>query len=245
MCRPEVDARSLVARLEALGASAIVLPLFERVGADDDGAALRSALDDLGSYDWIAFTSVNGVRAVVEAMDSTRFPETLRVAAVGRATAEALTGAGIGVDLVPLKATAADLAAAFEPTERGSRVLAPLADRASSDLVEGLRALGYEPHRVEAYRMQRRQVDETSLTDADAVLLTSPSIVEQFLAVTSAAAPVPPIVVCIGPRTSAAAERLGLDGSTIAEPHDEVGLVEALITAVDDRPGCRGVDPPT
>lgn len=182
---------------------------MERVAPSDGGRALSAALDQLDRFSWLVATSANGVRAIVERLDGRALPESLQVAAVGPATAAEFAASGIAVDLVPDRATAADLAAAFPPAsgfpradgtggtgsggaERPS-VLAPLAELASDDLVSGLSSAGYRVERVVAYRMADTVDDPTSadaaacaaadlVAGAEAVVFTAPSIVERFRA---------------------------------------------------------------
>lgn len=228
VCRAEIDAGPLIARLDGLGATIKAIPLFVRVPPSDEGRALTAALDRLHRYQWLAATSVNGVRAIVEGLAGRSLPAHVRVAAVGRGTAGAFAEAGISVDLVPSTATAADLAEAFGPANGDERVLAALAELATPDLVQGLCRRGYGVDRVDAYQMEPCAVDPTRIVGADAALLTSPSIVERFVAVAPAGA-VPPTVVCIGPRTAGRAADLGLANVVVADPHNDDGLVDALL----------------
>ncbi|MEZ5412473.1 MAG: uroporphyrinogen-III synthase [Acidimicrobiales bacterium] len=171
------------------------------------------------------------------------WPPGVRVAAVGPATAEALRRAGVEPDLVPPTATAADLAAAFPPAPApaaggsAARVLAPLAELAGDDLVEGLRAKGWTVDRIDAYRLAEPPplpagaALPDGLVGADAVAFTSPSVVDRFCDRFGPAL-VPPLVACIGPRTAARAGQRGLAGLVTAEDHTAPGLVAALVAAL-------------
>ncbi len=112
--RPEEGA--LGARLRALDAEVVHVPLISIADPDDGGAELRGALDDLAAFDWLVVTSSNGARRVGEAAGIHRH---VRLAAVGPATAEALAAtAGRPVDLVATVPRAEGLLAEFPPPPR-------------------------------------------------------------------------------------------------------------------------------
>ena len=234
VCRAEVDAPSLLAELTRLGAEPVLVPLHQRGRPADGGDALDAALARLDAYQWLALTSANGVRALAEALAAAQvpIPPEVRVAVVGRATAAVAADAGLTVELVPPVATAADLAAAFPPDpDPGQRVLALVAEAASTDLEAGLTVRGYAVDRVSAYRMDSVPVTPeaaTRLAGADAILLTAPSLVDRLAAVCEPDA-IPSTVIAIGPRTAARARRWGLD-PVVANSHDEAGLVRALLS---------------
>lgn len=233
--RPREQAEAFAARLRELGADAVSVPTIEledpeRGGPLDD--AIREAAD--GRFAWVVFTSAAGVRAWRRRSRGlgTSGPAA-RVAAVGDTTSAALRELGIEPDLVPHSFTTEALGEAFPPG-RG-RVLLPRADLATDALEQALRAKGWEPVRVDAYRVRpatalpetaRRSIERH---EVDAVTFTSPSTVEGYLSL-AIAAPRPP-AVCIGPVTAAAADRAGFEVVAIADPHTEDGLVEALLEA--------------
>ena len=162
------------------------------------------------------------------------------MAAVGPATSEALRRGGVEPDVVPASATAADLAAAFPPAPDGSsgcRVLAALAELAGDDLVDGLRAKGWQVDRVDAYRLADLPpptpgtAPPPGLDGADAVAFTSPSTVDRFCDRFGPAL-VPPVVACIGPRTADRARQRGLSGIVTASEHTTPGLLVTLTAAL-------------
>jgi uroporphyrinogen-III synthase len=233
VCRARADAELLADQLRALGARPIQVPLLATGAPADGGAALTGALAQLDGYGWLVATSANGVQAVAEALEGRAVPPGVGVAAVGPATASAFEAAGIAVDLVPAAATAADLALAFPPADGPVRVLAALAELASADLVTGLRSKGYTVDRVDAYRIVEPPVDPEAaaeLAGAEAVLFTSPSIVDRFVDRFSLSA-VPATAVCIGPRTAARARQRGVAATVVAPVHTNQGLVDALVAA--------------
>ena len=235
--RPGGQGASLARRLRALGAEAIEAPTIEVEGPDPGGdldGAILDAAD--GRFAWTVFTSGAGVRAWFERAEALGAgPPASAVAAVGEATADALRARGVRPSLVPPEFTTESLAAAFP--QGGGRVLLARADLATADLEEALRAKGWDPARVDAYRVRLAEALPVPAADAlgkgrvDAVTFSSPSTVEGFVRLTDR--PWPP-AVCIGPVTARAARRAGLEVAAEAAPHTEEGLVDALVRALGD-----------
>lgn len=240
--RPEAQSVELVGRLRSLGAWPLIAPAIRILPPDD--AALDQAVDGLlhGRFRWLVLTSANGVRALFErlAERGLRSPSELTapIAAIGPGTRAALAGVGAEPALVPERYTTEALG---EAMPRGSgEVLLARADIAEPGLEDALRAKGWTPVRVDAYRTEPVGGLPAELTDAldagtvDAVTFTSASIVRGFLQALGPdgsdlfAKPARPLVVCIGPVTSDAAKQVGLPVDAVAEPHTIDGLVEAL-----------------
>ena len=238
ICRPQAACQPLARLVRAVGADPIMAPLSRVDRPADGGAGLAAAVARAATYSWVVATSANGVHALVDKLgDSSAWcSQGVKIAAVGPATARAFEAAGISVDLVPKQFNAAGLVLDFPlaPSCGGDNmVLAPLAELASDELEVGLTAKRWNVDRVDAYRMVPvakdciPSADELAL--ADAVLFTAPSIVDEFLDRFGHAS-VPPLVVCIGPRTSKRASSYGLDPVT-AHPHNDEGLIQALVGA--------------
>jgi uroporphyrinogen-III synthase len=212
--------------LEERGAVVVHVALIEVIEPDDGGAELRDALERLEHFDWLVVSSAAGAERVASALVARG---TVRVAAVGSTTAQALTSAtGRPPDLVPsvqrAEALADDLirAAGPEPV----RILVAQGDRAASTLVDRLRAAGHDVTVVVAYRTMLRRPDPTELDGADALLLASGSAAEAWFDTVGDRQP--PIVVAIGPTTASTAQRLGLKVTAVAADHSLDGLVTAL-----------------
>jgi uroporphyrinogen III methyltransferase / synthase len=235
--RPHGDNDPLRKALAAMGAEVLDLPVIS-VAPPEDGAPLRAALAALDRFDWIAFTSRNSVRAVLDALGATQLtiPAAMRVAAVGPATCTALEAASIDVECMPPEASAADLAAAMAATGiAGQRVLLPVGDRARHDLRNGLAAAGAVVEQVIAYRTVstgERGEALRALTSGsvDIVALASPSAVTALVALLGGD-PVPlryTRLACIGPTTASAVTRLGLVPAAVATEHTALGLADAI-----------------
>jgi uroporphyrinogen-III synthase len=198
--RPEARAGELVRRLEALGHEVAVCPLVETEPLGDEPI-------DVEGYDWVIVTSRTGAEELRRRMRG----RPRQVAAIGRATAEALGGA----DLVPEVSTQEGLLEAL-PRPAG-RVLFAGAEDARSLLGEALDA-----DVVALYRTRRLRPADFPL-DADVVVLASASAAEAYgaLGVTAPA-------ISIGPQTTAAARAAGVRISAEASTHDVDGLVETF-----------------
>lgn len=221
----------LTKRLRAAGAEVLHLDLLPIEEPVDGGSSLRRSLENLETFDWIALTSANAVNAIVASIE--QWPPPVRFAAIGASTAIALESNGVTAEHVPSTATAATLADEF-PLDKGMRVLAPLAELAGSDLVEGLRARGFDVHRVEAYRLGQPLVLDArtleAVSHADAILFTSPSTVDRFLQQVSSP---PPIVVSIGPATSRRLTSRGVPPTAEAIRPGLDGLIAALVNTIE------------
>jgi uroporphyrinogen-III synthase len=230
--RAAEQAGSLVDRLRALGASVVEVPTIEVVDPLDGGAALRRALADVGRYRWLVVTSVNGAERLVRALPAGGRPP---IAAVGPGTAAALQRGGARAALVPRRAVAEGLLDEFpRPPAAGGWVLLAQAEAARPVLAEGLRAAGWQVETAVAYRTSAATPAPEVLVaarSADAVTFTSGSTVRAYLDLVGTGG-VPPVVVSIGPVTSAAAAERGVTVTRTADPHTLDGLVEALVAAL-------------
>jgi uroporphyrinogen III methyltransferase/synthase len=195
-----------------------------------------------GRYEWIAFTSVNAVKAVREkfedyGLDARAFSG-LKIAAVGDKTAQAIAAWGLRADLVPSgEQSAAGLLEDWpeydEQLDPINRVFLPRADIATENLVAGLIDLGWECDDVTAYRTVRAAPPPAPTRDAiktgkfDAVVFTSSSTVRNLVGI--AGKPHPSTVIAvIGPATAKTAEEHGLRVDVMSPKPDVNVLVEAL-----------------
>ena len=232
--RTREQSSSLATKLRDLGAMPVEVPLITIAPPADRGSALRAALAELSRYDWLVVTSTNGVDAVVDIVGPVL--ASVRVAAIGPATAARLRRAGVEPALVPERYVAEGLLGAFPapPVDRVGRVLLAQAADARHVLAEGLRERGWSVDPVVAYQTVAADIDAEArwkVAGADAVTFTSSSTIERFVDAFGVAA-VPPIVACIGPITASSAREHGLDVTVVADPHTIDGLVDALVAHV-------------
>lgn len=229
--RPRAQADSLAAELSARGAQVILFPAIEIVPADPgplDGALSRAA-----NFAWIAFTSANAVSAVLDRAAALRIalPPSVRLAAVGRGTAQALADRGLRAAFVPTEFTGAALGREL-PDVSGQRVLLPIARDARDDAAVALERRGAVVSRVVAYETRRAALDAAArralAQGVDAFTFASPSAVEHGLGLLGGAIPDGAIVACIGPVTAEAARASGLSVAVEPADHTATGLVAAL-----------------
>jgi uroporphyrinogen III methyltransferase/synthase len=209
--------------------------------------AIRGLVE--GRYEWIAFTSVNAVKAVHEKFDEygldARAFSGLKIAAVGEKTASALEAWGLRADLVPSgEQSAMGLLEDWPPfddlLDPINRVFLPRADIATETLVAGLQELGWEVDDVTAYRTVRAAPPPAPVREAiksgkfDAVVFTSSSTVRNLVGI--AGKPHPSTVIAvIGPATAKTAEEHGLRVDVMAPSPSVEVLVEALADFGADR----------
>jgi uroporphyrinogen III methyltransferase / synthase len=195
-----------------------------------------------GRYQWVAFTSVNAVRAIREkfeeyGLDARAFAG-VKVAAVGGQTAQALKEFGIRPDLIPAERESAEgLADEWPPfddlLDPINKVLLPRADIATETLVARLSELGWEAEDVTAYRTVRAAPPPAEIREAikgggfDAVLFTSSSTVRNLVGIAGKPHAVTAIAV-IGPQTAKTAAEFGLRVDVTSPQQSATALVDAL-----------------
>lgn len=232
--RAAEQAEELALKIRARGGETIVFPTLE-FAPPAEFDVLDDALARIAEYQWVVFTSANGVRATAQRLDALRLTPTLfqdaRVAAIGPGTARALEQLNVRVDLIPTKYLGEQIAREL-PVEAGQRVLLLRADIASDVLAEVLNARGARVSDVDVYRTQMPAVRATDLDGADAITFTSSSTVRHFMAMVDDAGRAEALardVFCIGPVTAGTAREFGLTVSAVAEPHTLDGLVSAMV----------------
>lgn len=242
--RPRHQARALSEALRELGAAVIEAPAI-RIEPPDDYGPLDQALQSLPDYDWIVFTSANGVEAFFErlaALSASVLPGSLRWAAIGPATADCLEEHGPRAEVIPDRYVAEDVFRALSEAETlpGKRFLLPRADIAREALPGLLRQAGAKVEVVVAYRTVpateelRRALDLVQNDEVDIVTFTSASTVRSFFqAIPKASLSTRVLAASIGPITSAALRELGVEPSIEARRFDVGGLVEAIVGHVE------------
>jgi len=231
--RAREQASELRARLEALGANVIELPTITIDPLD-------FSLPVLSDFEWLVFTSVNGVdaffdRGLEPAGFDARALAGLRVAAIGPSTERALLVRGIRIDLTPERFVAESLLDVFPPpaVDR-KRVLLARADEGRDVLPEGLTARGYDVEVLPVYRTVRAEPDADALErvragGVDAITFTSSSTVDNLCDVLGKVPDPQPVIVSIGPATSETARARGLRVDIEAADHTIDGVVTALL----------------
>lgn len=241
--RPVAQASELTQRLRDEGAEAVEVPTI-RIVPPQDPRPLITAVQRLAAYDWVVFTSSNGVDAffaeVRRQSKDARLLGGVRVAAIGPKTAATLCRYGVQADLVPDEyrgEAVAEAMLAYPGFEvRGAQILLPRAAVARDVLPEQLRAAGADVEVVEAYQsLPPSEEDRQHLRGlferrgVDVVTFTSSSTVRHLWeAIGDAALLRGVIVASIGPVTSATAAELGIRVDVTATDYTVEGLVEAI-----------------
>src|SRR5213594_3656209 len=236
--RTRKQASVLSDKLRALGAHVIELPTI-RIEPPSNLREFAELVQDAHGYDWIVFTSANGVEAFFDIFfklyDDAREIGGARIAAIGPATAQRVKDFHLHVDLQPEEFVAEAVAREFK--KQGSienlRILLVRAEKARDVLRRELSAAGAIVDEAFAYRTVPETRDtsgarhQLSQDGADLITFTSSSTVENFLAL-GLPWPKRMRIASIGPITSKTARDQGLKVDIEARRHDIDGLVEAV-----------------
>ena len=253
--RARAQAGELSAELEKLGAEILEFPTIE-VRTPEDFGPLNVAIRDLDSFDWLVFTSVNGVEAFVERLahheqDLRAVPRGAKIAAIGPATAERVRKAGLRVDVVPREFRAEALIEELAAGELADqRVLIPRARVAREIPPERLRESGAEVVVPPAYESVPSSEGKDELAkqlkggEVDCVTFTASSTVENFVGAFGegeAGGLLAGVrIACIGPITAETARGHGIRVDAEAREYTISGLVEAVVDLFATDPAKRG-----
>lgn len=244
--RPVGEADGSARLLEALGADVLIAPTVQ-ILPPLDHRPLDSALSRLDEFDWLVFTSANGVRHFLNRLMATgrdlRGLGRVKLAAIGPATAEALALFHLRADLVPASYRSEALAAVLLPQVRGERVLLARADRGRTVLKDELERVAHVEQvavyrNVDAVDLPPRVVQRIAEGSVDWITLTSPAIANRLYALLpdAARARIGGVVrlASISPVTSAATRELGWTVAAEAEVYTWDGVVRAIVNGTRD-----------
>ncbi|MCS7016787.1 MAG: uroporphyrinogen-III C-methyltransferase [Gemmatales bacterium] len=244
LTRPRGQAESLARQLERLGALVDVWPLLE-IGPPPQPELVYEALRQLrrGAFDWLVFTSVNGVHATIRALDEMeadlRVLGEVKLAAIGPATAQALAQYHLRADVIPGEYRSEGLAQTLVPRVRGQRLLLLRADRGREILLELLKEVAHvEQVAVYAQReipgIPPLVADRLRRGEYDFVPLTSSNLARIF------AGRIEPAMrqhlgnrtqlVALSPVTGDTLRQLGLPVAAEATSYTMTGLVETILS---------------
>jgi uroporphyrinogen III methyltransferase/synthase len=242
--RARAQAGELSAMMEDLGAQVLEFPTID-IQPPQDFSTLDKAIRELDSFDWLVFTSVNGVEAFLERLahhdlDVRAVPRKAKIAAIGPATADGIRATGLRVDVVPGEYRAESLLEEIsEDYLVGKRVLIPRAKVAREVLPEKLREAGAEVVVPPTYESVPTDEGKATLANSldsgevDCVTFTASSTVENFVGAFGAEETGRLLeslrVACIGPITAETARGYGLRVDAEAEEYTMPGLVEAVM----------------
>ena len=242
--RAHKQASELARRLSQLGAEVIEFPTIA-IEPPREYAPMDRAIEQLHRYEWLFFTSVNGVDFFFNRLrqlgKSSHTLEHLKVVAIGPQTAGRLEREGVHACFVPAKYQAEGILEGLKPSQiHGCRILIPRAAKARQVLPETLREWGAAVDVVDAYQTVLPQNPKPSLNELfeqnriDMILFTSSSTVVNFIQVLEAhdlqRRLEGVIVGCIGPITAQTAIDKGLSVRIISTEFTIAGLVDAIVT---------------
>ncbi len=264
--RPRSQSASFAEALRQTGFEPIFFPVIE-IRPMEDNTALDRALAKLECYDWVVFTSVNGVEVFFERIlftakgaesaekhekisaDSAFSAVNIKVAAIGPKTAAALRARDVTPDFVPQEYVAEAILPGLGDL-RGRWVLLPRAEIARKALPEAIAREGGIAHEIAVYRTLPAAPDPAGLaalqSGVDWLTFTSPSTVHNFTAILRQNGldplnlPAAPKVACIGSITASAAREEGFYVDVVAEEYTTEGLITSLKTTAEHRPVPKG-----
>ena len=241
--RPRNQANSFVHGVEELGSQVIEFPTIEIV-PPESYVPMDRTIDSIKEYDWIVFTSVNGVKEFLRRLghlgrDISQL-KGIRIAAIGPETARGLSSQGLKVELIPEEYRAEGILHGLKPEEvKGRRFLLPRAAVARDILPRTLQKWGAEVDVVQAYRtvpvkggvdrlrgmLVGKQMDMVTFTSSSTVNhfmeLLLPGEIKRLL--NSVA------IACIGPITQKTVEDYGVRAAVVAREFTIPGLIQAIV----------------
>ncbi len=241
--RAREQASDLVRQLSDLGANCLEYPTIKIVPAKDP-KPMDEAIENLGTYEWIVFTSVNGVKFFFDRLFETdrdvRALNHLHTAAIGPATAERMFQFGLKSDIIPKNYRAESVVKAFRKEKLdGKKILLPRAGEARPVLPVELRHMGAEVDEVTVYLTEKVQdnvdplIKQLEDRTIELITFTSSSTVINFKSL------LPPdkfnqlvdgvTIASIGPITTDTAVELGFKVDITAESYTIPGLCEAIL----------------
>ena len=239
LCRPEADALPTAKLLQGLGAEVFLEPMIV-IGPPPDWTPVDQALDELASFDWIVFSSGNGVRYFLgrlwERGGDLRQLAGPRIAAIGPGTAAALATFHLRAELIPPEFRAESLLELLAPQAAGKRFLLVRASRGRDVLPEGLQAAGASVRQVVAYTSAdlpearpeiRRRIAAGAI---DWIVVTSSSIARNLVRLFGADLRQAKLA-SISPVTSATLQELGFRPAVEARQFTLRGLIAAILQA--------------
>jgi uroporphyrinogen III methyltransferase/synthase len=242
--RARAQASNLIQQLTALGAECLQCPTIEVV-PPDSWEPLDQAIQKIAQYQWLIFTSANGVQFFFErlfelGMDARNLGH-LHTAAIGPVTAERLKQFGVKTDILPKTYQAEAVVGAFaQMTVEGQKMLLPRAKEARAVLPEELARMGAQVDEIVAYQTietgdkNRILLSALEAKTVDMITFTSSSTVRNFQTLLPEGPRAPELmkavtIACIGPITADTARSLGFQVNITAKDYTIDGLCKAIV----------------
>lgn len=239
--RAKEQSETFVRLLEDMAARVIEFPTIEIV-PPPSFTELDNAIEDIGLYSWLIFTSVNGVNSFFDRFSDLerdiRDLYGIKLAAIGQKTAEAVQAKGIRVEIVPEDYKAEGLISKFEREDlKGRKILIPRAKVARDILPEMLRAMGAKVDVVTSYISKRPDngiaKNIRSLIDnkkIDVITFTSSSTAENFFNAVGdiKRLSTKTVIACIGPITASTVRSLGYEPKIVSREYTVENLTNEI-----------------
>lgn len=239
--RPAGQGDAMAERLADLGTRVIEHPVIE-IAPPDNFAELDAAIDRIGEYAWVVFSSRNGVDALLNRMQQrkrdARAFGSAKIAAIGSVTADALAAWRLSADLVPEEFCAESLAADLSREAANKKILLIRASRGREVLAETLYDAGAEVDQVVAYLSRDitaanpSVLEEITAGRVDWITATSSAIAHATATLFGEAikaSPKPPRFAAISPLTAAALQEAGHEASAVATEFTADGVIDAIL----------------
>ncbi len=237
--RPAHQSDAMAERLLKLGACVLYQPAIE-IAPPDDWTHVDRAIDKLGDFDWLVFSSRNGVKYFLNRLRESgrdwRALAGITLAAIGAATADALASRDLKVDVHPEEYRAEALAEALAPVAKGKRFLLLRASRGREVLAESLAAAGGEVEQVVVYASRDVATPDKAIAEAmdagriDWVTATSSSTARSLVNLFGESVKNTKLVA-ISPLTGGVLTELGYPPAAVPEEYTGDGVVEAILGA--------------
>lgn len=239
--RSRSQASKLVHVLDAKGAECFEIPTIAISKPSDDFAGIDKGIAAIESYDWIVFTSQNGVNCFFERLfakgKDVRALGGMKIACIGPVTAKELHKYGLRADCVPAAYKAEDLLDEMKKEiQKGEKIFIPRAKEARDLLPKGLEEAGALVDVVEAYTTEPDMACQESLIElledhkVDIITFTSSSTVRNLMKLIEGKGDLLAGVTlaCIGPITADTCKEYDLTPSIVSDVYTIDGLVEAI-----------------
>ena len=230
--RTRAQASKLSTQLENLGAEVVEFPTIKITAPSDNFKKLDAAISNIKNFDWLIFTSTNGVEKFFERLKlfklDARCLSASKIAVIGSATAEKLAGYNIIPDLIPAEFCAESLIDALKNSVAGTNILIARAEIARDILPVELENFGANVTVAAAYKTVPVENPAINFSDIDLATFTSSSTVENFVKAVGVDTLKNFKTAAIGSITAQTLKNFGVEADIIAKEFTVAGLVDAI-----------------
>lgn len=240
--RTRKQASALVRLLEEEGAETVEFPTIEIV-PPESWYEMDKAIENLGLYNWIIFTSVNGVEFFFDRLKAKKKNisefKGVKIATIGEQTGRAVENLGLSVDIIPYEFRAEGVVESFRGINiKGKRILIPRAKEAREILPVELQKMGAEVNVVTAYKTKKPNLERVEEVremlrsgEIDVLTFASSSTVSNFLSILGKGSKLllKPTIACIGPITAQPLREIGIEPQIVCKKYTIEELVREIV----------------